>query len=639
MQIKTVKIENFRSIELLKIDLASHSIILGAKNAGKSTILKAIDLFFDAAPRIALEDHYFSETKIPIGITITFTRLTPAEIEEFGSAVIGGDMTVSRELSAVDKESGVYSVTASVNSEFDEFRNESNGTKKRAIFAKLSKNYGPDLDSATTVEDMQLALSNWELKNSKKTTPSKVRGFFGAVNVANGKLKKRTSLRLIPAVKETSAEFQDAKRSPILGLLSDIANQIFENRKELKEFIEESRIVARKLTDPSGIPQLNNISEALTAAVQRFYGDTKIEAEWVADDPLKVVFPTPKVFLQHRGAKVGVDYVGHGLQRAVLFAIVQFLAERQNISANDKQEKYSEPLSDIVIMIEEPEIYQHPIKQKQIYEAFRQIAKKYDETTGIRVQIIYTTHSEKLIDMADFDAVRIIRKAEKDKNYTTTCNSITLDACSVLMAKAAVKEMPMPATTFGAKLHIFSRDVSEGFFADKVVLVEGSTDKAILEGAFKSLGRNAVEEGVSIISMSGKSTLDKPFLIFSELKIPTYLVFDNDEKKTAKKQKNDSNLLLQRLCGVLNPQQWPNGVFDKFAVMPGDLEGYLSLILGDQYEALMDQISLSFELGVEDIKKTPAAVSAFFVLAKEKGFKFDHLSKIIEKIDELGSAN
>lgn len=394
MQIRSVTIGNFRSIQNLRVDLAPHSVILGSNNAGKSTILKAIDFFFDAAPKLTTADHYYSDVNTPIEIALEFSNFTPAEREEFSTAIIGGQMTVSRLLSVTDRDSGLYEVVASVNPVFDEFRNEPNGTRKRGLYGRLREEFG--LPQLQTVDEMAAALLTWERSNPAGLEPRRLRGFFGAPNVANGKLKKHTLVRLIPAVRETASEFQDPKRSPVLGLLADIATQIFQNRRELTEFVDRAREEARVLTDPAGIPQLQNISDDLTRSIQRFYSDTELEAEWLANDPLQIIFPTPRVVLSHRGAKVSVEYVGHGLQRAVLFAIVQFLAERQSAPADPEDDGYTEAFSDIILMIEEPEIYQHPLKQKQIYDAFLEIAAAFDRSTGIRIQVVYTTHSEKL---------------------------------------------------------------------------------------------------------------------------------------------------------------------------------------------------------------------------------------------------
>jgi predicted ATP-dependent endonuclease of OLD family len=109
----------------------------------------------------------------------------------------------------------------------------------------------------------------------------------------------------------------------------------------------------------------------------------------------------------------------------------------------------------------------------------------------------------------------------------------------------------MTDAAFGAKLHIFTSDLSEGFFGKKVVLVEGRSDKALLKAALTLKERTATSEGLTIIPVGGKTVLDKPAFIFQTLKIPTYVIFDNDQKTKEKEKPAEIiyNRFLQRLLG------------------------------------------------------------------------------------------
>ena len=106
-------------------------------------------------------------------------------------------------------------------------------------------------------------------------------------------------------------------------------------------------------------------------------------------------------------------------------------------------------------------------------------------------------------------------------------------------------------------------------------------------------------------------------------------------KKNQKKQKPATNILLQKICGIAEPEEWPEGVYERFAVTPNNLEGYLEAVLGDKYEKLMDQVAVNFELGVDDIRKTPAAVSSLFVLAKAQGVVFKYLEDVVSRVDAM----
>jgi hypothetical protein len=80
--------------------------------------------------------------------------------------------------------------------------------------------------------------------------------------------------------------------------------------------------------------------------------------------------------------------------------------------------------------------------------------------------------------------------------------------------KAVQKRLP---TTF-----------SEGFFADAVVLVEGDTDRVVLECLAERLGTPLDERGISLLELGGKSGLRIPHAVFTSLDIPAYVIADGD---------------------------------------------------------------------------------------------------------------
>ncbi len=191
---------------------------------------------------------------------------------------------------------------------------------------------------------------------------------------------------------------------------------------------------------------------------------------------------------------------------------------------------------------------------------------------------------------------------------------------------------PMSDAAFVAKLHIFTREVSEGFFSEKVVLVEGETDKAVIEAAFRAANRDLSREGVSVINVVGKNNLSKPLYIFRRLGIPTFVVFDND---TGKPKGVEANRLLQRLNGVDNPVDYPDGVFPQFAAIAGNLEQYLLSCLGDKRDSFLDEIAEDWGLPRAAILKTPAAAAGLIRLGQGGGFEFPLFDELLHQIDNL----
>ncbi|WP_414172077.1 TOPRIM nucleotidyl transferase/hydrolase domain-containing protein [Clavibacter tessellarius] len=78
-------------------------------------------------------------------------------------------------------------------------------------------------------------------------------------------------------------------------------------------------------------------------------------------------------------------------------------------------------------------------------------------------------------------------------------------------------------------------EFSEGFFADAVVLVEGQTDRVILEAIAEKFEKDLDRRGITVLSVSGKSGLSVCLAILRALGIPTYVVADGDYSTSDRK--------------------------------------------------------------------------------------------------------
>lgn len=90
MRIKSVEIENFRSIRLLACDFDAVTSLIGPNGAGKSNVLRAMDWFFNAdKSSLTVDDiHKGSinehEPEPRIRVRVDFTDLTPEDRAALG---------------------------------------------------------------------------------------------------------------------------------------------------------------------------------------------------------------------------------------------------------------------------------------------------------------------------------------------------------------------------------------------------------------------------------------------------------------------------------------------------------------------------------------------------------------------------
>src|SRR5690606_36197540 len=85
-------------------------------------------------------------------------------------------------------------------------------------------------------------------------------------------------------------------------------------------------------------------------------------------------------------------------------------------------------------------------------------------------------------------------------------------------------------------------EMPEAMFARAVVLVEGVTDKGVLEGC--GLREDPLNtNGIMVVQVGGKQNLRLPYAILTELGIPTFVVFDAD-RHNAERQPDDTDAKL-----------------------------------------------------------------------------------------------
>ena len=638
MQIGHVEIKGFRALKSVSMDFDSVTCLLGENNSGKSAFLKAIDLFFAGAPKVTERDFNGGDYREDIEITINFVNLTPYERELFQSNVIDGALVVTRTLSLSRSEQhGRFSVDTRANPAFAECRNESGKSAKRDLYKTIQEQFG--LPNVKNAEEIEGKLAEWEAAHPEAL--ERVRGAFrGFTNVAVGQLRSKTDFILVEAVKDAHSDVGQGQKSPILEILNTITRQTIENNREFQAFVEEANQRLADLTSPERFGVLAEIGAALTSILQNYYRDSELITTWDPVTEMPVSFPSPKVDVKNHNFTTGIEGVGHGLQRAVILTVLEYVATHR-MKEGDAEAAFIEPQSDIILGIEEPEIYQHPTKQRLFRRVLRSLVEGFSDVTGIRMQVMFVTHSPLFVDLPACGDIRVVRRViREDESASVDVSRVTLQQCIDLLAGYLGKE-PMGEMAFAAKLHTFTPEIAEGFFCRGVVLVEGVSDKALLEGMYRNLNRDPLAEGIVIANVEGKGKLDKPALIFRELGIPVYVMFDND-KKAAGGKKDDSlismNHLLQQVSGLQKGdcEDWPEGTFARFAAWEGNIEKYLQQVAGEKaYLKIRDGVAAEFELSGSDCVKSPSVAAKMLEVILNEGVELPRLREVVAAVDEL----
>lgn len=514
MRIKSVRIVNFRCLQDVRVEMDSLTAFIGPNGAGKSTVLRALDWFFNGDPKLTEEDIYSGadHSDRRIRVEVNFTDLTDIDREALGQKYTPpGSTSFTAWRTWADGQDKMTGRARSFPA-FEKIRAASGVKGKKPLWEALRENE-PDLKLPkwTTLDAAETAMTVWEQDHPERLedTESGDTHLFGF----NGqsKLSGLFDYVLVTADLRAIEESMEGKKTVIGRILEraidrDGANAAF---AELADDVgkRQAEINATHLGE-----QLAELSTALTNEVSAFTSGRNVRLRATTPD----VRPNPatiNVAIGDALVETSVDRQGHGFQRALLISALKLLAARGAQGSDG---------SVICLAIEEPELFQHPSQAR----VFAKVLRDLSANPADGLQVVYATHSPYFIAPRYFDQVR--RVSRRQENPTAhprvDVHQASLDAVAARLSghcsDKAIRERWDQVCT---------RNLAEAFFAEAVVLVEGETDKSILDGIAGRLNQRQFEvDGITVAQAQSRQHMCTPHAILAELDIPTLVIFDND---------------------------------------------------------------------------------------------------------------
>lgn len=660
MIIKSVEVKNFRSIRETCLDCDNLTAIIGRNGAGKSSFLDAIDTFYDIAAPITEEDFFNRDIGSTIEIRVTYSNLRDDEKEEFQPYIKDDRLIVTKRISSEnDRIIQRYYAAALQIPRFAEIRAKP-GKRDRVsdwnemVDSDELPNLGGKVRSADEVERL---MSEYEANHPEFMEPiEREEQFFGPRNIGGGKLDKFTKYVLVPAVRKASDE-ASGKKGAIYQILDMIVLRKINAREDIQKFKSEFEERVKKLYSSENLTELPELGNSISQTLEKFAPGSQLKLGWDEVKPPEIPLPPARVTLVEDSFEGEITRKGHGLQRALIVTLLQHLAMRVPIepTAEDLDEEetgISKPKGleisqgpDLILAIEEPELYLHPSRCRYLHNLLLQLSEKPGIGLGASNQIIYTSHSPYFIDLHHFDQIRMVRKMPSPDSLApqSVITRFSLEHAKEKIAKVCnVDPDDFTRDSFRARaIPIMNTIVSEGFFTDVVVVVEGLSEVGILWKLQEIMKKNWSRLGIVIVPAGGKNNIDRPVVIFQGLSIPTYFIFDADSHLKGKggkeKDARNRNHRYLRLASVPIEDFPDTQVHKTWAVFKDTLEGIFKKELGDK-TFLFIQKEVASELGYDEmnrVNKNIEGAARFIELIYEKRYRIPTLEEIIEKITRL----
>ena len=580
MQLVRAHIRHFRSLRDVSVSLEAHTALIGGNGAGKSSILKALDRFYSTAKTLDADDYFGRDTGTPIEIELTFDNLNAQELGTFDDRVRDGRLTVTRVFDS-SPQSGRYVGAVPQNPDFAAIRSLPTAQPKIAAYRALRTEnavYGEQLPSASSATAVEDAMKAWENEHPDYLQLEPDNGqFFGFQNASRGALGRHTTFVFVPAVREAATDATDGKSSAIGRLLELVVRSAILQRNDVVAFRANMTAEYQALVSPENMPELGALAGTLTSGLKELYRDAEVGLNWREVAEFPVPLPTADVTLSDDGFGGPVDRQGHGLQRAFVFTLLQQLATISALPTTGEDGNAGPAQAPSVILaIEEPELYQHPTKQRHFTTVLRGLSDGTLPGVDGPTQVIFGSHSPMFVALDKADEIRLARRADCPDSEFKHCELRSLNLATIASELEVAWSRPAgtyTADTLKPRLHIMGTELAEGFFANGIVLVEGRSDKAMLYAVAKLHGMSFEQAGIAVLSAEGKGNLDKPYAIFRALGIPIYVLWDCDNgAKASDIAANKALLRLVRPLENLQEALPTNYIGEHYAHFAGTLE-------------------------------------------------------------------
>lgn len=171
---------------------------------------------------------------------------------------------------------------------------------------------------------------------------------------------------------------------------------------------------------------------------------------------------TAHIELRDWGAWTSPSLKGQGVQRALYVALLQALAEELRESTDAELHR------PFVVLVEEPEAFLHPALQREMGTALEKISQSN--------QVVIATHSPLLVTPRHIDDVVVVRQHQvaTDASPCTMCHWPQPNSFGDENDKQLIKLLEFASS-------------AEFLFADCVMVVEGTSDRVLLEAAWSIL--------------------------------------------------------------------------------------------------------------------------------------------------------
>ena len=525
MKLTNISIHNFRGIIDASMAFHPYTLIVGANNSGKSTIIDCVRAFYEKDGF-----KFKKETDFPLK-------------------------------GAVDHESWVELTFSLTDEEHDSLKEEYK-TANKAL--KVRKYFQTD-EKLHDGKSAAGSILGYKTDGALSKEP-----FYGAKNVQSGKFG---DLIYIPAISKVDEHTKLSGPSPLRDLITNIMSDVVEASDAYKALTDSVTTFANgvRAIETEDKRSLSSFEHDLNKLLEPW--QTKFNLKFTAPSTAEIIKSMLGWEIQdeHHGKPQGVEYFGSGFQRHFIYSLIQLGAKYVPQKVSKKAKDFAPSLN--LVLFEEPEAFLHPSQQEDLARSLIKVSEAADW------QIVCSTHSAHFVSRNAMRIPSIIRAQRAGgvvstfqidearwENFIDANHAIQRVAKKYPRVQQTMQDDDRKPEMESVKYFLWLNPDRAGMlFARYVLLVEGPSETALINRLLDD-GKITLPQGAYVLDCLGKYNIHRFMNLLSSLGVTHAVLHDDDNNVNEHQELNQlvaDSKSTDFTCSVIT--------------IPKDLESYLGV--------------------------------------------------------------
>ena len=507
MKIKNIGVKNFRLLFDVSINLEDDTtLVIGRNNSGKTSLFSILKIFLKDSSQFCFEDfstksyNFFSKSyevfveytkkkkeqeidekeleklqksiqetipKIELIIEFEYDKDKPDSLANLSSFIVDldpdrNDALIKFSFSPVD--------SLKLFEGFDANKDEYDGNDdKSKLIAFLQKNI------------KGLYREDFHVLDKKSDYTRKIeRGY-------KTKLEKLFLLKEIKAQRDLDDDYKDNKENLSKGFSSYYSHRD-RNNTDVEDLESELIKIRETLRQKYGkilkdiLKDLSDFGAETPTRIPEIFIESEMDSQEIIRKNIKYLYKNES------GVNLPERYNGLGYSNLIFMVLelASFIEEYKN---------QKEQADFMLVLIEEPEVHMHPQMQQVFIKNINNLLSKSKKENNLTYQVLITTHSSHIISEAGIDEKRGFSRI---RYFNTAKSRLEVNDFS-----KDFKIEDDDGKTYKFLKQYLTIHKCDLFFADKIILIEGVTERMLLPKMISKQASSLNSEYISVLEVGG----------------------------------------------------------------------------------------------------------------------------------------